>query len=177
MAANNAESTAREGQLLREIKALPTTSARIRALDERGMTKGDIVKFLNAHFKEPGRPHAFRYQHVYNVLSQGAGGRRPAPSERDTEHTMARLPERLDVQLDSAGRIVIPAVYRGAMQAKEGDRLMARVVDGELRLITPRMAVRLAQKMVRETIPGGDSLVDTLIEQRRKEYEDEFGDG
>ena len=39
------------------------------------------------------------------------------------------------------------------MQVKDGDRLMARVVDGELRLITPEMGVRKAQKMVRETIP------------------------
>ena len=66
------------------------------------------------------------------------------------------LPERLDLQLGPGGRVVIPAVFRKAMQVKEGDRLMARVVDGELRLITPEMAIRLAQKMVRETIPGDD---------------------
>jgi hypothetical protein len=54
---------------------------------------------------------------------------------------------------------------------------MARVVDGELRLITPIMSVRLAQKMVRETIPGDESLVDALMEFRRREVADEFGDG
>jgi hypothetical protein len=72
---------------------------------------------------------------------------------------------------------VIPAVYREAMQVKQGDRLMARVVDGELRLVTPQMAVRLAQKMVRETIPGDDSLADALIEERRREFEREMADG
>ena len=70
-----------------------------------------------------------------------------------------------------------PAVFRKAMQVKEGDRLMARVVDGELRLITPEMGIRKAQKMVRESIPDGPSLVDTLMENRRREVEDEFGDG
>ena len=87
------------------------------------------------------------------------------------------LPERLDVQVGPGGRIVIPAVFRAAMQVKEGDRLMARVVDGELRLITPKMAIAWAQKMVRETIPEGVSLVDDLLEERRREFEDEMKDG
>jgi bifunctional DNA-binding transcriptional regulator/antitoxin component of YhaV-PrlF toxin-antitoxin module len=169
------ESGTGEQQLVREMRAQPSTSARIRALNARGMKKKEIVNFLNAHFQEPGRPHEFRYQHVYNVLAQSSGGKRKERSERDTEQRMAELPDRLDVQLDSAGRVVVPAVYRNAMQVKEGDRLIARVVDGELRLITPRMAIRKAQKMVRESIPGDDSLADSLIADRRREFEQEYG--
>lgn len=86
------------------------------------------------------------------------------------------VPDRLDLQLGPGGRIVIPAVYRKAMQVKEGDRVMARVVDGELRLITPAMGVKLAQKIVRETIPGNDSLVDSLLEDRRREFLREIAD-
>jgi len=164
------------GGLLREMRALPSISARIRALHAKGMSKSDIVRYLNAHFKEPGRPHDFRYQHVHNVLAQSLGATKENGGT-PSEDRPADLPERLDVQLDSAGRIVIPAVFRNAMQVKEGERLMARVVDGELRLITPLMAVRLAQKMVRETIPGDDSLVDALIEERRREFEREMADG
>jgi len=96
-------------------------------------------------------------------------------AEETTEFDAA-VPERLDLKLGPGGRIVIPAVFRKAMQVKEGDRLMARVVDGELRLITPHMGIRLAQKIVRETIPGNDSLVDTLTENRRREVADEFGE-
>lgn len=88
----------------------------------------------------------------------------------------AAVPDRLDLQLGPGGRVVIPAVFRRAMHVKEGDRLMARVVDGELRLITPKMGIRLAQKIVRETIPGSDSLVDALMEDRRREVADEFGE-
>ena len=87
------------------------------------------------------------------------------------------VPERIDLQVGPAGRVVIPSVFRDAMQVKEGDRLMARVVDGELRLVTPPMAVRLAQKLVRETIPGDDSLADALIEERKREFEREISDG
>lgn len=88
----------------------------------------------------------------------------------------AATPDRIDLQLGPGGRVVIPAVFRRAMHVKEGDRLMARVVDGELRLITPKMGIRLAQKIVRETIPGNDSLVDALMEDRRREVADEFGE-
>lgn len=89
----------------------------------------------------------------------------------------AAIPERIDVQLGPGGRVVIPAVYRKAMQVEEGGRLMARVIDGELRVITPGMAVRRAQKMVRELIPADVDLVADLLEMRRKEVEDEFRDG
>ena len=89
----------------------------------------------------------------------------------------ADLPERLEIQVGPDGRIVIPAIFRDAMQVKEGDRLLAHVVDGELRLITPLMSVRLAQKMVRETIPGDDSLANALIEDRKREFEREMVDG
>jgi AbrB family looped-hinge helix DNA binding protein len=115
-------------------------------------------------------------------ISRRLQGKAPAGSlapgfAEDAPEWKAQLPERLDVQVGPGGRIVIPAVFRAAMQVKEGDRLMARVVDGELRLITPNMAIAWAQKMVRETISGEDSLVDTLLEQRRQEFEDEFRDG
>ena len=46
-----------------------------------------------------------------------------------------------------------------AMQVKEGDRLMARVVDGELRLITPEMAIKRAQKWCARRSRTDDSLV------------------
>jgi AbrB family looped-hinge helix DNA binding protein len=85
-------------------------------------------------------------------------------------------PERIDLRLGPGGRVVIPAVFRKAMQVKEGDRLMARVVDGELKLITPAMAIRRAQKIVRESIPPDVDLVGELIEERRWEAAKELED-
>ena len=89
----------------------------------------------------------------------------------------AVLPERLHVKVGPGGRVVIPAVYRKAMKVREGDGLMARIVDGELRLITPEMGIKRAQRMVRETIPPDVDLVEALIEMRREEVADEFDDG
>lgn len=111
------------------------------------------------------------------------GGRKPARGFSERQRTFKpdrpepALPERLDLKLGPGGRVVIPAVFRKAMRVKEGDRLMASVVDGELRLITPEMSIKLAQKIVRETIAGDVSLVDTLMEMRRQDYEDELASG
>ena len=95
----------------------------------------------------------------------------------DQARWKSELPERLDLQLGPGGRVVIPAIYRKAMQVKDGDRLMARIVDGELRLITPEMSIKRAQRMVRETIPEGVDLVADLFEMRRQEVEDELKRG
>jgi hypothetical protein len=63
------------------------------------------------------------------------------------------------------------------MEVREGDTLMLRVDEnGELHAITPMMSVRLAQKIVQETIPGTDSLVDELIKERRREFLRELED-
>jgi AbrB family looped-hinge helix DNA binding protein len=103
-----------------------------------------------------------------------AAGPEALESERDQD---AGLPEPSLLQMGPAGRVVIPVAFRDAMHVKEGDRLMVTIADGELRLITPRMSVKRAQKIVRETIPGDDSLADSLIEERRREFESEMTDG
>ena len=100
----------------------------------------------------------------------------PAGFAEEQAEWEAPLPERLRVKVGPGGRIVVPAVYRKAMKMKEGDQLMARVVDGELRLITPEMGIKRAQRMVRETIPPDVDLVEALIEERRWEAAKELED-
>ena len=103
--------------------------------------------------------------------------KKPAGFAEDQAEWEAPLPERLHVKVGPGGRIVIPAVYRKALKAKVGDRLMARVVDGELCLMTPEMGIKRAQRIVREAIPPDVDLVADLFEMRRQEVADEFGDG
>lgn len=73
------------------------------------------------------------------------------------------------LRLDAAGRIVVPASMRKEMGIQPGEILSARVVDGELRLLSREAAVRRAQKLVRSYIPEGTRLVDELIAERRRE--------
>lgn len=75
------------------------------------------------------------------------------------------------LKIDSAGRIVIPAEMRAAMLVKPGDTVTARVVDGELHLVSPEVALRRFQEVGRkwrQKNPGVD-LVEELIADRREE--------
>ena len=145
------------------------TSEKIRRLVKAGYRQADVARFLNVRDQFVSNVvHKLksRTDAVLGKSPEGSPGRSdPVPSPR------ARL------TLDSAGRIVIPVEFRRAMRIVEGDELMARVVDGELRLITPDMAVRRAQKLVRELIPGDAGLADSLIADRRREAAKEIGDG
>lgn len=73
------------------------------------------------------------------------------------------------VKLGSNGRLVIPAEYRKALGVEEGDELVLRLEDGELRLSTRKIAVRRAQERVRRYVPEDASLADELIAERREE--------
>lgn len=73
------------------------------------------------------------------------------------------------------GRIVIPAAMRSAMLVDESGRLTARVVDGELRVLAPKAALFKLRRMARENAPGGVSVVDELIAERRAEARREDG--
>ncbi len=103
--------------------------------------------------------------------------KKPSGFAEEQAEWEAPLPERLDVKVGPGGRVVIPAIFRKAMKLKEGDQLMARIVDGELCLMTPEMGIKRAQRMVRESIPPDVDLVEALLEMRREEVADEFGDG
>ena len=81
------------------------------------------------------------------------------------------------LKIGPGGRVVIPAEFRRAMEVEEGDVVTAILEDGELRLIGINVAVRKAQAWVRKYVPEGVSLVDELIEERRREAEEEDRNG
>lgn len=75
------------------------------------------------------------------------------------------------LKLDSMGRVVIPAEMRAAMLTRPGDTLTARVVDGELRVVSRAWVMeRIKQEAERfkAANPGAD-LADELISDRREE--------
>ena len=71
------------------------------------------------------------------------------------------------------GRIVIPARYRKTMGTKVGDEVVLLLEGGTVRVLTPRQAVRRAQALVRRYVPSGRSLADELLEDRRREADDD----
>ena len=72
-------------------------------------------------------------------------------------------------KLGKGGRIVLPAHFRKALGVKPGDELILSLRDGELRIFTPREAIKRAQGILRRYIPEGRSLSEELIQERRIE--------
>ncbi|MCY4397487.1 MAG: AbrB/MazE/SpoVT family DNA-binding domain-containing protein [Rhodospirillaceae bacterium] len=142
-------------------EGLPTKSAKIRALDAAGYKRADIARFLG-----------IRYQHVRNVLIQGPPkNERPVvAAESDGRKAVSSANDRVKVKIGPAGRIVIPAAFREAMDVDEGDTIVATVdEDGIVRLTSTSAAVRMAQRIVCAAVPPDVSLSDSLIDDRRRE--------
>lgn len=144
------------------IRGLETVSDKIRALDAAGFARADIARFLDK-----------RYQHVRNVLVAARPAKevpqRPDSLRADVAEVAAQPRLKARLQIGAGGRIVIPAEMREAMGVAEGDGLLARVVDGELQLLSQDAAIRKVQALVRQHVPPGVSLADELIAERRAE--------
>ncbi|MCW5723900.1 MAG: AbrB/MazE/SpoVT family DNA-binding domain-containing protein [Maricaulaceae bacterium] len=132
-------------------QGLKTTSAKIRALASEGLPRADIARFLGV-----------RYQHVRNVL---------VAEQQKTQSGAAARPAQREgvVQMDSAGRVLIPAPVREALGMKPGEEMLMRVSDGELRLFTREAGLRRAQRLLKDMIPPNVSLSEELIAERRAE--------
>lgn len=81
--------------------------------------------------------------------------------------------EQTRTRLAAGGRVVIPAAYRKRLGWREGAELIVVLEGGEIRLLTPRQAVRRVQARVRRYVPPGRSLVGELSAERRAEAERE----
>ena len=149
-------------EMSRIVEGLPTKSSKIRALEAAGCKRAEIARFLG-----------IRYQHVRNVLVQGL------PKSETRQPAQPAKPGNVDSQklrISEDGRLVIPSEMRAAMLIDETGVLTARVVDGELRVLTPKAALRSLQRMVQEASTGGVSMVDELIAERRAEARREAGE-
>lgn len=93
--------------------------------------------------------------------------------KRDTAVVVEEPPVSDTVQLDKAGRIVLPAKYRKLLGLQPGDSLAIRLIDDQLYLQTVSSALERAQRLMREKNPTNRSIVDELIAERRSEANSE----
>lgn len=119
-------------------------------------TAGDVAKRFAA---EGGNENTARTQYTKwrKERLETAGTR-----ERNS------LPRRR-LEMAADGRVLVPADMRAVMMTDGAGPLIAEVVDGELRLITPKAAIRKVRRMIAESDWGGGSAVDELIAERRAE--------
>jgi AbrB family looped-hinge helix DNA binding protein len=143
---------------------LSSKSEKMRVLARAGYERADIARFLGT-----------RYQFVRNVLvnEEERNARLAADSHKAANEKLGPT----KIRLGPEGRILIPAPFREALGLSEGDTLVASLENGELSLLTVPASVRKAQAIIRKFVPPGVSLVDELIEDRRKELESEKRNG
>ena len=77
-------------------------------------------------------------------------------------NTQARL------RVNENGCVAIPKSFRKAFGISIGDEVLLRVEEGELRISTLQCRLKRAQRLVRQHLEPGTSLVDELIQERRK---------
>lgn len=98
-------------------------------------------------------------------------GFREEPATFEAEPASLVSVDHARLKIDSAGRIVIPAEMRAAMMVKPGETVVAHVVDGEFRIVSPAVALKRVQAFARKwkAEHPGESVVDELIAERREE--------
>ncbi len=79
------------------------------------------------------------------------------------------LPQHWVLKVASDGRFVIPAAARAAMELGEEGKVTAYLEDGILKLVSPRVAIRQIQEMLKPYRSETDSIVDEFIAERRAE--------
>jgi bifunctional DNA-binding transcriptional regulator/antitoxin component of YhaV-PrlF toxin-antitoxin module len=81
--------------------------------------------------------------------------------------------QRATLSMGKDGRVLIPAPLRSLMMIGENGKLSAIVEDGELKIMSPLIAVRRLQRLVKENDTGTGSPVDELLAERRAEAREE----
>lgn len=123
--------------------------------------KGRLAKVREVRERfvaEGGNPNTADTQYYRWKASRG-------PSAGDADSSAGVVSRTLRVAPD--GRLLIPAEMREAMRLGQDGALTARVVDGELRLLSREGAVRQVQARMRRYKRPGESVVDRFLAERR----------
>jgi bifunctional DNA-binding transcriptional regulator/antitoxin component of YhaV-PrlF toxin-antitoxin module len=148
------------GEASRAVRKEISTAAKIRVLAAKGQSRADIARALG-----------IRYQHVRNVLV-----REEAKAAKELKEFGSDA-KRAKIRVGPGRQVVLPLALSDALALKAGDVLFARVNDGEIHLLTRQAVTRRVQALAREFVPDGVSLVDDLLEDRRREVEAESEHG
>ncbi len=79
------------------------------------------------------------------------------------------LPDTERVTIDEAGRLVVPARFRRALNIRGRQQLVVGLEGDTIRLRTPLAALARLQEMARRKRKGSGSVVDEFILERRAE--------
>jgi len=89
------------------------------------------------------------------------------------EQVTADAENSIILTLEDDGHLTLPAPVRAQLGLYGGERLVARIRNGQLVIETLAAAIKRAQDLLAPYIANGPSLVDELISERRAEAERE----
>lgn len=131
-------------EMERIASAHDSKAAKIRALNEAGVSTSDISSFLG-----------IRYQHTYNVLLRA--GRIQRASEAVEQGPILSL----DVRTD--GTLALPETLLDAFSLRGGGQLFVRQTDDGLLLMPRQVAIAEMQRVAAERMPEHASLLTSLL--------------
>ena len=126
---------------------------------------------MDAYVAEGGNPNTASTQYYYWSQKHDEAGRNSAAPENNENRN--EMKSAFQLRMEPNGRLVIPTEVRKAMGIDPSGRLTARLVEGELRLISPKAALRRAQKIARKFKKPGESVVDDFLAERKTMWGEE----
>lgn len=136
-----------------------------RITKEKGR-QASRAEVINAFVAEGGNGNTASTQYSHWKADFDSRSAKPVPAQ-------SGLSNRLTLHIGSDGRLLIPLELRSQMQIGEDGRVSARLEDGELRLMSPKLALQRLQHLVKSLDQGQGSPVDELIAERRIDAQNE----
>jgi hypothetical protein len=129
-------------ELERIASAHTSKAAKVRALNEAGVSTTDISTFLG-----------IRYQHTYNVLLRAGKIRREVAEQAPI----------LSLEVQPDGTVVLPASLLDTFSLQGGGQLFARQTDEGLLLMPRQVAIAEMQRVAAERMPEHVTLLSSLL--------------
>lgn len=124
-------------------------AAKVRALNEAGVSTTDISTFLG-----------IRYQHTYNVLLRAGRIVRTEPKVGETGTPL------LSLDVGAGGVVTLPDEILRSFNVTNGGRIFCRQTPQGLLLIPHDEAVAELRRLAAERMPEHASLLDALLGSR-----------
>ena len=73
-------------------------------------------------------------------------------------------------KVSKGGKIAIPAACKKALNISDGDELLFDINDNQVVIYPVKFTLQKVRKLLKDHNPSGKSLVDELIQDRKKEF-------
>lgn len=131
---------------------MTSKAAKVRALNEAGVSTGDISRYLD-----------IRYQHVYNVLLRAGAIEKSTPSKEARAAVLGGDGEIIIGRVNEAGAIELPAQIMERYGLAAGEPLFCRALDDGLAVLSQQAARQAITQAAREKMPEQAALLEALI--------------